>query len=224
MLDEAYVFLSTEATQLIADRNEIAERNPAGVDEVGNINIGNENRKLKSTIISQYEVIEKLVEDYEKKGELSQKERNLLVYIRKVYSKALKETIKNLFSAASESTERVKIFPRDEQKAITNKVNGLQRKIRSLTRESKRKQKDQRKEEHEKLELEKKELEEKSTFLNRLKNTLNSSFPNLIDNENRVNIVVQKRMVGDLSKLKEIQQQLAASIEEIKTKTSQGPN
>jgi hypothetical protein len=134
-LDWAYRELSTRLNRLIVYRNGLPNRSRDNNDD-----IDNENRKLKNTIISQYEVIEKLVKDYEEKVELSESKsenKKLLTYIRKVYSRALSETIENIFSMATEDTERAKIFPSEEQEVFKNKLTDLQEKIWSMTEKNK---------------------------------------------------------------------------------------
>lgn len=133
-LEWAYSHLSTELTRLIATRNGMPNRTPQK-----NSDIDNKNKELKDTIISQYEAIEKVVENYKSQEKLSEdeNERKSLTYIRKVYSKALSEVIERLFSTAAEGTDRIKVFPLDEQKKILNKINNLRESIRSLTRKSK---------------------------------------------------------------------------------------
>jgi hypothetical protein len=133
-LDWAYRELSTRLNRLIVHRNGMENRSQGK-----NNDIDNENRKLKDTVISQYEVIEKIVKDYEEKVELSESksEKKLLTYIRKVYSRALSETIENIFSMATEDTERAKIFPSEEQEVFKNKLTDLQEKIWSITEKNK---------------------------------------------------------------------------------------
>ncbi|MCE8163695.1 MAG: hypothetical protein I3273_03735 [Candidatus Moeniiplasma glomeromycotorum] len=58
---------------------------------------------------------------------------------------------------------------------------------------------------------EKERLEKELNDLKTLKEVLNNSFPNLIGSENKVNETVQKSMVEDLAKLKEIQQQTSTN-------------
>jgi len=201
-LDLAYRHLGAEIASLIATRNDMGGYK----DQDKSKNIDNKSEVLKNIIVNQYKATEQLIQGCEQKVELSEKERKLLVYTRKVYLKALSETIEKLFLTAANNTRRVEIFPRDEQKEVLNKISELKKKIQSLTRKSKQKQKDQQKKNHE-------GLEEKLTSLNVLKNALNSSFPNLIDGENKLNEAVQKSITEDLVKLKEVQQQMGKESE-----------
>jgi hypothetical protein len=120
-LDWAYRFLSTKLSQSIADRNNMGgEKDPKKDKE-----INDKNRELKNIIISKCEEIKKAVENYKTQGKLSEGEIDLLTYIQEVYLRAFVETIENLFSTASRDTERIKIFPLEEQEKFFNEIDEL---------------------------------------------------------------------------------------------------